>query len=256
MDDIHVLLNTSRSSLPHWPWPQDSQIFFVDKHSIQKLGYERAQLYRNLAKRARGPGAIYLIKAFLPWIFPLARRAVVLDFDLLFNAPIKLLWREFDKFNKSHIMGLAEEFSRDIYGYSSYGVNGGVQLLHLERMRNGQYEQMLRRLALSSQNSVGYLGDQNLYTAMGNNWPYIMFRLSCRFNFQLNSRRTARMYRCRDGCIILHGNDNSWKTLFRRMTHTENWRPRLAKELRVRGYSHAAAQCLHDHQMNLSNLET
>ena len=244
--DVHILLNTTRSHIPRWPWPQGSQVHFMNPQFTKILNHTQKRLYHKLARRARGPGVVYLTKAFLPWMFPRARRAVVLDFDLVFNGPIDLLWAEFDKFSESNIIGLAQEFSRDIYANFTHGVNGGVQLLHLERMRNGRYEQMLHQLASSQSpgNPVGYLGDQTLYTSIAEIWPETLFRLSCKFNYQLNNRRAARNYRCNDGCIVMHGNDPSWKTLFQSMTKTSNWQPQLRKELLLRRYNRAADQCI------------
>ena len=69
-------------------------------------------------------------------------KIILLDIDVFFLKDIKYLWKQFDLFSPSHIVGLAPEMTPvyvSCYNQTSpdrRGFNGGVQLLHLDRMRN------------------------------------------------------------------------------------------------------------------------
>ena len=211
--DRYVVLNTSpvdaHPCLPKLP-------VFVSPSWTTRLDAHRARLLRRLQSTARGPGPVYLLKAFLPWLLPEVERAVVLDFDLLCVQPIAQVWEEFGRFSPSHVMGAAQDIaSSKLYPNSEFGVNGGVQLLHLGRMRSGPYEAALE--TISHTREMGYLGDQTLYTALSDLHPLMLFRLSCRFNRQLNRHFAlpAEAYACADGCAIVHGNQPSWKHVIR-----------------------------------------
>ena len=220
---------------------------FVSPTSIERLPPRLQNVYKQLAARAHGPGPLYLVKAMLPWLLPSTDRVLALDFDLLFNTPVSTLWSEFDRFNESQMIGVAEEFAgNNTYGNYRFGVNGGVQLLHLARMRTGAYERMLHHIAASPSRRIGYLGDQTLLTYLAEEAPAMFFKLSCRFNYQLNREHGARIYRCDDGCSVVHGNFASWKPFFRRWAYQNrsSRQPVFATELKRRGMDNAHRACI------------
>ena len=166
-------------------------------------------LLRLLRSKTHGPGSAYVTKLMLPWILPNVTQAVVLDYDL-WTSHLSELSDEFYRFSPTQQIGLALDVAwKHLYPNASLGFNGGVQLLHLERMRSGSYESALR----TERRRIGYLGDQTMYSYISERHPEMFYRLSCRFNRQLNTHFDLHPseYSCRDGCDILHGNQPRYK---------------------------------------------
>ena len=135
---------------------------------ISMLGIESsvvAQSYlASLHPQCDGHGYAYLfLKLLAPQLFPAAARLIALDSDVFVVADPLHLWREFDSFGPSHLVSMAPDQS-DRYYYrlqdehdevfsagwvgvpSRVGVNGGVALLHAERMRAADLATTLARL--------------------------------------------------------------------------------------------------------------
>lgn len=215
-----MLLNTTISRVPkQWKLQAEDRITFVDPKWEERLDARRRSLLARLRATARGPGLIYMMKPFLPWMLPTVRRAIVLDHDLYFVEPPARLWSEFRRFDHSQMIGVARDVMGSVlYPDSTFGVNGGVQLLDLERMRSTpKYEQALNTIANSGA-VIGYLGDQTLYTLIGDAHPDLLYHLSCKFNRQLNVhfRMPVEAYACGDGCAVIHGNQPRWKSEMKR----------------------------------------
>ena len=111
---------------------------------------------------ARGYAYLFL-KLLAAELLPGARRLIVLDPDTIVLGDIAELWREFDRFDESHVLSMAVDQS-DRYYYRlqsatdevyspgwrgvphGVGVNGGVLLLHAERARRRRFAQQLAAL--------------------------------------------------------------------------------------------------------------
>lgn len=242
----YIVLNTSRASVPvQWGLTAENPVSFLDEPWVDRLDATRRQLLWKLRATARGPGRIYLLKAFLPWFLPRVERVVVVDFDLLCLEPLPNIEREFDRFDYRQLIGAVRDVAHTrLYPNSTYGVNGGVVLMRLDRMRIGAYEDAMWRVAESGHRlPIGYLGDQTLYTYVHAMHPWMLYRLSCRFNRQLSTHFAlpARAYECGEGCTILHGNQPKWKPVLREWQHT-TLRRGLRHELPMRLWS-AFANC-------------
>jgi hypothetical protein len=165
----------------------------------------------RLRHNARGPGRHYVVKLFLPWLLPAhVDEAVVLDSDLYVRVSTGELWAQFDRFDRRHAIGLVPElFHKQLYPALRHGFNGGVQFLHVRRLRRGWYGRAL----LSYTGAVGYLGDQTVYSELADAHPDKFASLSCRYNRQANVHfwANASAYACADGCGIVHGNQPAFK---------------------------------------------
>lgn len=76
----YIVLNTSRASVPvQWGLTAENPVSFLDEPWVDRLDATRRQLLWKLRATARGPGRIYLLKAFLPWLLPRVERVVVED---------------------------------------------------------------------------------------------------------------------------------------------------------------------------------
>ena len=179
---------------------------------VSSLDTNKTGLLNELQSRTTGPGRAYVLKLMLPWLLPRVERAIVLDFDLWVREPLERLAREFDAFARRHMVGVVPDIAAArLYPDSPLGANGGVQLMHLRRMREEGWERMLRRHT----EWVGYLGDQTVHAHLARLHTDRYRRLSCRYNRQLNTHfwLPTSAYTCADGCAIVHGNQPRFKRL-------------------------------------------
>ena len=177
---------------------------------MSSLDANKTGLLNELQSRTTGPGRAYVLKLMLPWLLPRVERAIVLDFDLWVREPLERLAREFDAFARRHMVGVVPDIAAArLYPDSPLGANGGVQLMHLRRMREEGWERMLRRHT----EWVGYLGDQTVHAHLARLHTDRYRRLSCRYNRQLNTHfwLPNSAYTCADGCAIVHGNQPRFK---------------------------------------------
>lgn len=134
----------------------------------------------------------------------------MLDVDLKHSGDTAELYRMFDEFSQSHLVGIAYEQQPTYrYMFRAYreanphtaigeqppngfpGFNSGVMLLELARIRNvadewrrwTSFEYLNKSAALYS--LVGSLGDQDIFTLIKLERPELFFRLPCQWNRQL-----------------------------------------------------------------------
>lgn len=169
-------------------------------------------LHRNMARTALGDGRHYIYKTFLHLLLPPhIEQLIMLDTDTLLVRPLSELWAEFARFSPMSVIGVAPEQNGR---YSPMeGKNGGVQLLHLRRMRESMmYTQLLDWHASGASNcGTGYLGDQTVYTIIGHKSPILLHQLPCEWNRQLDPDETSKtvVYACEGRCGLLHGTGNT-----------------------------------------------
>ena len=208
--DIHLATDSLLPSAPS-DWRQ---------HRLDKMPDSAKAMHIRYEKITHGPGSIYMWKPLLHTLLPTSiERALVLDTDLyLPSADLADLWDEFDNFPPEAALGLAREQQPTYARFASGGVNGGVQLLHLGRMRepDGLFAQELERCATGACGDIGYLGDQTFYSAAHNSTPSLFHILSCGWNRQLsdqywNDASFASFNKCESTCKIAHGNQPAFK---------------------------------------------
>ena len=110
----------------------------------------------------------------------------------------------------------------NLYSRNSIGKNGGVQLLHMERMRASRPYLAALDLYASGRSGkyIGYLGDQTLYSYMAVSHADLVYRIGCEWNRQLSMQfgfRNASVHTCRRQCMILHANFGILKCVATRM---------------------------------------
>ena len=102
-----------------------------------------------------------------------------------------------------------------------FGVNGGVQLLALAKMRASRhYATLIEGYATRPMRhpmkpgGIGWLGDQTLYSWMsvnGSGAQHIFHVLPCGWNRQIGTHMAGwkgfwKAHRCAEPCALLHGN--------------------------------------------------
>ena len=189
--DVHLATDVTRTDTPA-DWTQ---------HLVGAAAPEWVQLHAAFEPLTGPSGFVYMWKPLLHRVLPISlRKAIVLDVDIFIPAPHDLadLWREFDALELSPkaAIGLAweQQPSYDPNGpspfrtfASGWGFNGGVQLMHLERMRDGGlWEAQMRACAAGACGRwIGREGDQGLYTAVHERLPSLFHVLPCGWNRQL-----------------------------------------------------------------------
>ena len=222
-----------------------------------KLPEAALRMHRKFAKVTHGPGNIYMWKPLLHLLpsLSLVERAIVLDLDVFIprGQDLAALYREFDAFPSSAVIGVAKEqqptYDDNPHIARGEGRNGGVQLLHLGRMRVAQsgsstaailappaaatYASALEECSSGACGDIGYLGDQTFYSALATRHPSLLHTLPCGWNrqlsfqFQLSSRdwyarhggerRFNETHACHDPCRLVHANQPRFKLAVQRL---------------------------------------
>lgn len=102
------------------------------------------------------------------------------------------------------------------------GLNSGVVMLHLDRIRRSRlYEEIIKESTIKNMaekySFQGHLGDQDFYTLMGFEFPGLIYRLDCVWNRQLCTWWREHGYsdifdsyfHCEGTVKIYHGNCNT-----------------------------------------------
>lgn len=218
-------LRRQMMTAPQWRGVPKSKVLL---HSINDISSKARMLYRRLSSTATGPGGIYLYKPLMHMVLPSwLERVIVLDTDLFLFSDIRGLWSEFDRFGPNELLGVAAEQCpsyQEVQALGGLGVNGGVQLLALGKMReSAHYASLIDRYARGFRGresppmkpgGIGWLGDQTLYSWMtvnGTGARQVFHILPCGWNRQIGTHMAGwkgfwRSHRCADRCHLLHGN--------------------------------------------------
>ena len=194
-------------------------------HSVNDAPPVARQLYKQLSRTATGPGPIYLYKPLLHLVLPpWLTKLIVLDTDLFVTADVAGLWAEFARFSPTALLGLAAEQCpsyQQVRALGGFGLNGGVQLLHLARMRrSARYAELLDAYKAApmrypmKEGGIGWLGDQTLYSWMSVNASggrSIFHLVPCGWNRQTGTHMAGwphfwRDHACDSPCNLIHGN--------------------------------------------------
>ncbi len=102
------------------------------------------------------------------------------DTDVLFTSDIKDVWSHFKRFNETHLAALSPEhedpnmgwynrFARHPY-YGKLGLNSGVMLMNLTRMRQFNFEDKIYPIYTQYKNNIPW-GDQCLLNILFHFYP-------------------------------------------------------------------------------------
>ncbi|KAM7307441.1 glucoside xylosyltransferase 1, partial [Ixodes scapularis] len=132
-------------------------------------------------------------RLFLPDILPNEDVVLYVDADTLFLHPVEDLLEAFEKMNERHLMALAHESEDEAtswyhqHGKTPYippfGVNAGVMLINLTRMRNFGWVSRMGSLLDEYEDRL-ILGDQDLVNILFSVHPDRLFRMTCRWNYR------------------------------------------------------------------------
>ena len=141
-----------------------------------------------------------LSKLIYERLLPDVSRIIAIDTDLIFNADIAHLWALFDDFDEQQMIGAVEQQSdwylplashmpiELIWPAIGHGINSGVMLLHLDRMRASKWHttwSALTRQQLTVQQRAP-LADQDVFNLVMSRKPRLFATLPCQWNVQIH----------------------------------------------------------------------
>lgn len=142
------------------------------------------------------------------------------DSDTLFLSPPYDTFQMLHQFNSTQISGIAQnsQSNKSYYPkmaphpfYGLYGLNSGVILMNLTRMREIEWEKKVVSIFKQYKSNLRY-HDQDIINIYFNFHPEEMFELQCEFNYRTDQCANG-MKSCPtavEGVKILHGNRHSF----------------------------------------------
>ncbi|CAG9759993.1 unnamed protein product [Ceutorhynchus assimilis] len=155
-------------------------------------------------------------RLFLPDILPGVDSLLYMDTDTLFLTPVESIWEYFNKFNRSQMAALAPEhedsnigwynrFAKHPY-YGKLGVNSGVMLMNLTRMRAFKWTEYVVPIYRKFKLHITW-GDQDIINIIFHYHPGRLFLYSCRYNYRPDHCMYSSICKSaeKDGVAVMHG---------------------------------------------------
>lgn len=218
-DKKNYQLKTIDNILIKWPAYQQRWMMFFTYAVIypDSISSDERKEWEHLFK----PCASFRLFLANANSLPSVDSIIYVDTDTLFLQPPEDLWQYFAKFNQSHIAGLARECQKGQQHcwyennarhrfVEPYGVNTGVMLMNLTRMRKVLWENELIEIYWDNKEKLAY-GDQDVLNIYFHDHPDQLYILTCNWNYRPefcmmgednNLCEEARSH----GVSLLHGN--------------------------------------------------
>ncbi|XP_026760574.1 glucoside xylosyltransferase 1 [Galleria mellonella] len=195
-------------TLNKWRSLTNNQLDF----ELQKINFPEAheEDWMNLFSKCAAQ------RLFIPKLIPHIDSMIYVDTDTLFLGPVNELWSYFSRFNSSQISAVALEddnpnvswyprFAKHPF-YGKYGINSGVMLMNLTRMRTFGWVDYVTPIMLKWKLYIPW-GDQDIINIIFHYHERAVYVLPCRYNY----RSDQCMYgdACAEattrGIFLLHG---------------------------------------------------
>ncbi|XP_060535447.1 glucoside xylosyltransferase 2 [Cylas formicarius] len=163
-------------------------------------------------------------RLFLPTVLRNIDSILYVDTDTLFLTPVEDVWSYFGKFNRSQMAALAPEhedpnvgwynrFAKHPY-YGKLGVNSGVMLMNLTRMRTFQWEEYVVPIYKKYKLHITW-GDQDIINIIFHYHPDKLYVYSCRYNYRPDHCMYTSICKSaeRKGVAVLHGSRGFFHSL-------------------------------------------
>ncbi|CAH1786741.1 unnamed protein product [Owenia fusiformis] len=206
---VFILLHFQGIKLDAWP----DGVKERTAYSIYPITFpdgENAEEWKKLFKPCASQ------RLFLPNILANVDSILYVDTDILFMRPLDDIWAFFGKFNSSQIAALAPEsedaatgwynrFARHPF-YGKLGVNSGVMLMNLTRMRIVNWQDYILPYYKQYKLKITW-GDQDLINIFFHYHPEKLYIYPCQWNYRpdhcmyMSVCKLAEM----DGVSVLHG---------------------------------------------------
>ncbi|KAG0713463.1 Glucoside xylosyltransferase 2 [Chionoecetes opilio] len=196
----------------HASWSQETRArISLDLHPITFPAGQDAAAWRKLFKPCASQ------RLFMPSLLHEVDALIYVDTDVLFMAPLEHLWGHFSHMNASHMAAMAPEhedlatgwynrFAKHPY-YGRLGVNSGVMLMNLTRLRRFGWEEYVVPIYKYYKLAITW-GDQDIINIIFHFHPDKLYVYGCEYN--LRPDHCMYMSVCKTaetrGIFVLHGN--------------------------------------------------
>ncbi|CAL4152259.1 unnamed protein product [Meganyctiphanes norvegica] len=182
--------------------------------SLQSITFppgQDAQAWKKLFKPCASQ------RLFIPSLLKNIDSLLYVDTDVLFLSPVDELWRHFSLMNSSHMAAMAPEhedlatgwynrFAKHPY-YGRLGVNSGVMLMNLTRLRAFSWEEYVVPIYKEYKLQITW-GDQDIINIIFHYHPDKLYIFGCEYN--LRPDHCMYMSVCKNaektGIFVVHGN--------------------------------------------------
>ncbi|XP_044579766.1 glucoside xylosyltransferase 1-like [Cotesia glomerata] len=205
-DDLIVAFD---EKLSEWKYLTNNSFTFVLK-PIQFPNNSDASMWKRLFKPCAAQ------RLFLPALLNDTDAILYVDTDTLFLAPPELVWDEFKKMNSTQLAALSPEhedpntgwynrFAKHPY-YGKLGVNSGVMLMNLTRMREFRWTDYVIPIHKEYKLKITW-GDQDIINIIFHYHPERLYIYPCRYNYRPD--HCMYMSVCTnaetEGALVIHG---------------------------------------------------
>lgn len=192
-------------------WPPSISVRFQYRIYPIEFPKDKAAEWKKLFKLCASQ------RLFIPMLLQDVDALLYIDTDVLFLRPVEEIWSFFYHFNASHLAAAAPEhespsagwynrFARHPY-YGSLGINSGVMLMNLTRIRQFQWLEHIDRYYQTYRYNITW-GDQDLLNILFHFYPEMLYVFSCSWNYRPD--HCMYMSNCaaaeREGVSVVHGN--------------------------------------------------
>lgn len=210
-DEKHIKRKTFDKELQSWPAMTQHWLMFTVYPIYYPVNQDHTQwleLFKLCASQ----------RLFLASILVHIDSVIYVDTDVLFLRPPEDLWEYFNNFNNTQIAGMVREcepstsncwYNKQLsHPYvQPYGVNSGVMLMNLTRMRNLKWENELISIYNDYNSKIAY-GDQDILNIYFHRHMKSLFFLSCDWNYRplhcIHGNLCSKAKR--NGVSLMHGN--------------------------------------------------
>ncbi|XP_046396531.1 glucoside xylosyltransferase 1 [Ischnura elegans] len=208
------LIPSFREKLKEWTYILPDRFVF-EVHPINFPLQGNTEEWRKLFKPCAAQ------RLFLPTVLGSVDALLYVDTDTLFLAPLEEIWEHFSRMNSSQMAALTPEhedhatgwynrFARHPY-YGPLGVNSGVMLMNLTRMRQFNWNEYVVPIYKEYKLKITW-GDQDIINIIFHFHPDKLYIYPCRYNFRPD--HCMYMSVCtsaeEEGVAVLHGNRGSF----------------------------------------------
>lgn len=158
------------------------------------------------------------LRLFLAKLLPSVDSVIYVDTDTLFLRPPEDLWAFFEKFSSKQVAGLVNEceegqkfcwykqHSNHPY-VKPYGVNTGVMLMNLTRLRKMSWEKDLINIYTNNKEKLIF-GDQDILNIYFHSHSKCLYKIPCEWNYRPEFCFDGRVCNraVQHGIGVLHGN--------------------------------------------------
>jgi UDP-xylose:glucoside alpha-1,3-xylosyltransferase len=161
------------------------------------------------------------IKYSIKILLPHHELIIHIDSDAIFLSPVEELWSYFDQMNGSQIAALATEDMNPKTNWnlnhrtapfpSKYGLNAGIMLMNLTRMREINFFSELEPIAQKYKGLLPWF-DQDVINVYFYQYPEKYLMLPCKWNFLTAHCNYSSFCESaeNDGIALLHGSKSSF----------------------------------------------